>query len=100
MSSLICRLSSASESGSDEQTHLSHFYEDHDLPVFLQASTGYSLSDLVDILMSNSLPEEKVCMVQPLGVNRNCTFIIDLDLVRVEDIKADELGLWKSNGTR
>ena len=76
------------------------FNDDPELPVYSQTPTGYSLSDLVDILMCEAIPEEKICKVQPLGVNRNCTFIIDFDAVSSEDIKADDLGSWKSNGTR
>ena len=76
-------------------------YFNDDLPVYSHTSISYTLSELVDILMSESLPEEKVCKkVQPLGVNRNCTSIINLDSVSTEDMKADGLGCWKSNGTR
>ena len=46
--------------------------------------------------MSKSLPENKICQIQPLGVNCNCTFIIDLDSVSYEDLKADDVGSWKS----
>ena len=59
----------------------------------------FTLSELVDILISESLPEEKVCKVQPLGVNHHCTFIIDLNSVSTEDMKADDQWFWKSNGT-
>ena len=83
-----------------EEPSLSFFNDDPELPVFSQTCVGYSLSDIVDILMRESIPEDKVCKVQPLGVSRNCSFIIDLDSVSIEDLKADDLGSWKSNGTR
>ena len=35
--------------------------------------------------------------MQPMGVNQNCTFIINLDFVCIENMKADD---WKSTGTR
>lgn len=76
------------------------FDEDQELPIFSETTTGYSVQEIVDILMDQSLAEDKVCQIQPLGVNRNCTFIIDLDAVSVEDMKADDMGSWKSNGTR
>ena len=38
--------------------------------------------------------------IQPLGVNRSCTFIIDFDSVCLEDLKSDDVGSWKGNGTR
>jgi len=50
--------------------------------------------------MSGSLSVEKVCKIQPLGVTQNCTFVIDLDSVSVDDLRADDLGSWKPTGTR
>ena len=38
--------------------------------------------------------------MQLMGVNQNCTFIINLDFVCIENMKADDLGSWKSTGTR
>ena len=91
---------SSSESNVSRKPPLLYFNDNPELPVYSHTSIGYTLSELVDILMSESLPEEKVCKVQPLGVNHNCTFIIDLDSVSTEDMKADDLRSWKSNGTR
>ena len=42
--------------------------------------------------MSKSRPEDKVCHIQPLGVNHNCTFIVDLDSVSCVDLKTDNTG--------
>ena len=95
-----------SSSSSDENADfnspspLLYFNDDRELPVFSETTTGYSLQQIVGILMDQSLSDDKVCRIQPLGVNRNCTFIIDLDCVKLEDMKADDLGSWKSNGTR
>ena len=80
---------------------LKFFNDDKQLPVYsAQLSSGYSLPELVDILMSDNLDSNKVCKVQPLGVNINCAFIVDLDHVDPEDLKADDNGSWKNNGTR
>ena len=79
---------------------MKYFNDDKQLPVYSQLSSGYCLSDLVDILMSNDIDSNKVCTVQPLGVNINCAFIVDLDLVDPDDLKADDNGSWKNNGTR
>ena len=68
--------------------------------MYSQTPTGYTAAELVNILMSTSIPKEKVCKLQPLGVNCNCTFIVDLDSVCTEDMKADDLGSWRSTGTR
>ena len=77
-----------------------HFNDDPELPIYSQRSFGYGLSEIVDILMSKSLPEDNVCKVQPLGVNCNCSFIVDLDFVSCDDLRSDDVGSWKSNGTR
>ena len=50
--------------------------------------------------MRESFPEDKVCNIQPLGVDCNCTFIIDHDSVSCDDLRADDMGSWRSNGTR
>lgn len=38
--------------------------------------------------------------MKPLGVCKNTVFIIDVDEVAYSDIKADDLGSWKSTGTK
>ena len=43
---------------------------------------------------------EHVCTVQPLRVSQNALFIIDIDVVNFEDLKADDLGSWKGTGTK
>ena len=55
----------------------------------------HNASDLCDILLSDDL---NACRLQPLGVTDNFSFIIDLDYVQFEDLKADDLGVWKSTG--
>lgn len=79
---------------------LLYFKGDPELPVYSQGPSSYSLPQLIDILMSGSLSVEKVCKIQPLGVTQNCTFVIDLDSVSVDDLRADDLGSWKPTGTR
>ena len=79
---------------------LQYFNNYPELPVYSETSSGYNLPELISILMSASASDDKVCHVQPLGVSQNCTIIIDLDSVTVNDLKADDLGSWKSTGTR
>ena len=76
------------------------FNDDPELPIYSKHPSGYPLPQLVSILMDPALPEEKVCKLQPLGVSQNCTFIVDLDAVNPDDLKADDLGSWKGTGTR
>lgn len=96
-------VSDSEESDLDDYTvtsPLKYFNNDPELPVYSQTSSGYNLQELIGILMSSSVSDDKVCHVQPLGIRRNCTFIIDLDSITVDDLKADDLGSWKSTGTR
>ena len=41
-----------------------------------------------------------VCHVQPRGIIRNATFIVDVDDVNFSDFKADDLGSWVTKGTK
>ncbi len=77
------------------------FNDDKQLPVYSQLTSGYGLPDLVKILMNPKIDDSsKVCKVQPLGVTKNCSFIVDIDSVNIDDLKADDNGSWKNNGTR
>ena len=37
---------------------------------------------------------------QPLGVVENATFLIGIDSVNYQDLKADDLGVWVPTGTK
>jgi len=50
--------------------------------------------------MDPDIPFNKTCHVQPLGVMQNAVFIIDLDSVEFDDIKADDLGSWRATGNK
>ena len=78
----------------DEQTYVRDYTS---LPIYSTRSISYSASDLCDILLSDDL---NACRLQPLGVTDNFSFIIDLDYVQFEDLKADDLGVWKSTGVK
>ena len=98
--SFPCSSSETSTPETSEEPSMLYYDNDPELPIYSKTSIGYSLSELVEILMNESVQESQVCRIQPLGVSRNCTFIMDLDEVSVEDMRADDLGVWKSNGTR
>ena len=54
---------------------------DPQLPLFSTVSGGYSASELARILMNKDIDTNKVCNIQPLGVVKNATFIVDIDQV-------------------
>ena len=50
---------------------------------------GYIVGDLVNILLKSDLDLHKVCAVQPLRVTENACFVVDIDSVDFQDLKAD-----------
>ena len=61
---------------------------------------GYPVHLLIKTLLSKDMDMARVCKIQPLGVSRNAVFLVDVDAVAFGDLKADDLGSWKSTGTK
>ena len=77
------------------------YYEnDPELPLYSTVSSGYQASELANILMAKNIDLQRICHIQPLGVTKTATFIVDLDDVLFSDLKADDLGTWNANGTK
>ena len=57
-------------------------------------------SELANILMAKNIDLQRICHIQPLGVTKTATFVVDLDDVLFSDLKADDLGTWNANGTK
>ncbi len=96
-------MSSDNELECDEQqrTSVVSFYNDNaELPVFSCVTSGYPAEQVARILMDPELDQGKVCHIHPMGVTSNATFIIGLDDLHFPDLKADDLGSWKPNGTK
>ena len=53
---------------------------------------------LINILLH--LNEKKICHIQPRAVTSTATFVIDVDDIDFMDLCADDLGTWKTNGTK
>ena len=70
------------------------------MPVYSNVCTPYKSHRLINILLDNAVNKRHVCHVQPLGVMENATFIVNLDHVRFDDLKADDVGSWKPTGTK
>ena len=82
-----------------EDVPVSQYYDgDTELPMFSTTPFGYNVKKVARILLNPK--EEKVCHIQPLGVTKNATFIVDIDDVAFADLRADDLGAWKTNGTK
>ena len=53
------------------------------------------------MLLDKHLPFNRIATCQPVGVQDNLVFVIDLSkLEKPEDIRADDLGSWTCNGKR
>lgn len=77
------------------------FYDnDPQLPVFSTLSSGYQAIEVARILVDPRIDLAKVCQVQPKGVTKNTTFIVDVDRINFDDFKADDLGSWVTKGTK
>jgi hypothetical protein len=71
------------------------------IPIFDKTSSGYSARAIIELLLDKSLPQGKIATAQPVGVQNNHVFIVDVSkLNKPEDIQADDLGSWICNGKR
>lgn len=77
---------------------IEYFREDKSLPIHSRVSSGYPVGIIVKLLLTDGVQE--CCTAQPLGVAENASFIIDLDSVNFQDLKADDLGVWSPTGTK
>ena len=94
------RLKFEQSSDSDFEMEPLFYNNDPQLPIFSVVSNGYQATEVARILMDPKIDSSKVCRVQPRGVTKNATFIIDVDHVNFDDLKADDLGSWITKGTK
>ena len=60
---------------------ISYYEDDPELPLYSTVNSGYQASELANILMAKNMNLQRVCHIQPLGVTKTPTFIVDLDNV-------------------
>ena len=90
---------SSDEESDDSESNL-YYENDPELPLYSTVKSGYQASELANILMAGNIDLHRVCHIQPLGVTKTATFIVDLDDVLFSDLKADDLGNWNATGTK
>lgn len=79
-----------------------YYNDDLLLPVFkwTQSHTHFSVEELARVLISDVIPQHKICSTQPVRVCHNVSFIVNLDnLNDHHDIRADENGVWQRKGS-
>ena len=79
-------------------TKQEYYKGDRQLPIYSSLRSGFPVHRLIDIILNPNIAPKKICSVQPLGVMQNAAFLIDIDMVEFDDVKADDLGSWKATG--
>ena len=75
------------------------YHNNHHLPVFSRRSSRFDTQEILSILLDPELKEECICKTQPVNVEHNTTFVVDLSLLgSPKDIYVDDMGSWKYNG--
>ena len=58
-----------------------------------------STTEIIETLLDPDLDRNVVATTQPVGVENNAIFIVDLKYLKhTKDIMCDELGSWRNNG--
>ena len=91
-------LSDSESDDGEEDPVLQHYEGDISLPVYSTTPFGYQAEKLAKCLLTPNY--DKVCHVQPLGITKSASFVVDIDDVEFPDLKADDMGVWKTNGTK
>ena len=69
------------------------------VPIFSRQKKHLTTSDIVEMLLDPDLDRNLVVTTQPVGVECNAIFIVDLKFLKhTKDITCDELGSWKNSG--
>lgn len=78
----------------------SHYGDDPALPIYSYQSSEYTVEDIVNLLVLQEVDETKIARAPPVAVNTNASFLVDLSCLKhSDDVKADDLGVWKSVGS-
>ena len=89
------KLTPAVELASDDD----FYHGNNKLPVYSRCPTRLDTHELVTILLDPDLKKEKICETQPVSVEHNAVFVIDLSALEcVKDLNCDDMGSWQSNG--
>ena len=71
------------------------------VPVYERTTDCYTAKGIIELLLDKSLPHSTIATNQPVSVQDNLVFIVDISkLDKLEDIRADDLGSWTCNGKR
>ena len=55
--------------------------------------------EIVNALLDPELDDDMICSMQPVNVEKNTVFIVDLGkLKNIKDLYCDDMGSWQYNG--
>lgn len=61
--------------------------------MYLRVSKGLSAKEIYSIILEGP-SQERICSKRPVRVQHNATFVIDLELVNIRDLTADDNGVY------
>lgn len=88
-----------SETSSDIHKTIQYYNGSLLLPIYSMENKILSPVDVINVLFNigSSVSSELVCSQQPLHVEHNRTFIVDLSSLKCQDdVKCDDVGSWKN----
>ena len=76
-----------------------YYHDNHNLPVYSRQQSRFDTHDIITILLDPDLCDERVCKTQPINIEHNSTFVVNLsELSDPKDIYVDDMGSWRYNG--
>lgn len=80
---------------------IDYYHGNKSLPIYERTTKSYSREEIACILCNPALSEELICSTQPVSIENNVSFVIDLSKLKdPNDVRADDLGAWKCTGSR
>ena len=78
---------------------MEHLHGNLSIRIYNQTSKNYTARNIVEVLLDKHLPFNRIATCQPIGVQDDLVFVIDLSqLEKPQHIRADDLGSWICNG--
>ena len=75
------------------------YHGDCNLPVYSRQQSRFDTQEIITILLDPDLKDEQVCKSQPVSIEHNAIFVVNLSELRdPKDIYVDDMGSWRYNG--
>ena len=72
-----------------EESLIEYYGERTDLPIFARQKKHLSTTEIVEALLDPDLEQDQICKTQPVGIENNLAFIVDLK--HLKHVLCDEL---------